>query len=206
MRQRTTVTAVIVCVAVLAGCGQGTAERDADTAVGPPESATDGGHEPAVVWAEEYCSAALGLVEVVSRAPKVDPSSPERASETSMNMLAQVSGGLDELVAELDDLEPSPIPGGDEAADKAKDAFQELHDRSEVARERLDEVRRGEPGAEETRNALEVTTSVLDEVGEVNLLGGMERVPEFAEASRSAESCGEFMASGSKPSIDPGRD
>ncbi|MBA0127377.1 hypothetical protein H0B56_17665 [Haloechinothrix sp. YIM 98757] len=200
--------AAVAVLLLVAGCGAG----DENAGQVRPEPSrqqaaeSDGGTQDsrATEWADSYCSATLRLVHAVSTSPQVDPSSPERASKTSMDMLTTVSEGLRQAERELDGLAPAPIRGADEVLERTKGEFSELRDRSESARNRLAATRqREEPDVAETRSALDVTSNVLDEVGEVNLLGGMEEIPEFVEASRSARSCAELLSSGSRPSLNP---
>ncbi|SNR62583.1 hypothetical protein SAMN06265360_112106 [Haloechinothrix alba] len=202
------VQAAVAFLLLVAGCGSG--EENADRARPEPsqqqETESDGGTHDArtIEWADSYCSATRRLVQAVSTSPQVDPSSPERASETSMDMLATVSQGLRQVERELDGLGPAPIRGADDVLERTKGEFSELRERSEGARNRLAATRqREEPDVAETRSALDVTSNVLDEVGEVNLLGGMEEIPEFVEASRSADSCAELLSAGARPSLNP---
>lgn len=149
--------------------------------VATPRSAQD-----AVVWADDYCSAVVGLVEAISEAPSVDPSTPQRASQTSIDMLGGVIDGLDDTVRRLDDLAPSPVAGGDDVAGTAIGNFLGIRNRALAAQQELGAA---PAGSEQSRRALDITSAVLQEVAELELLRGVERIPELAASSRQAPSC-----------------
>ena len=111
MRQRTTVFAALTTtIAIsLAGCGQPAAvqapPRDQDlpaTTLAPPP-------DPVAGWAGGYCDAMAHLVSTLAALPAVDPSTPQKASRTSSDLLSSVVDGLDRSLAGLNALGAPPV-------------------------------------------------------------------------------------------------
>lgn len=188
MRLRVLIPTLTAGLLLFGGCGSPEGDPSIGQRSGAAAERQDAvPHEQRTTrWTNEYCSAIAGLVDAISVAPKVDPSTPQRASETSIQMLSGVIDGLDGIVRKLDDLEPSPVPGGDDVAGTAIGTFIGILDRARVAQSSLSAA---PAGSEQSRRALEVTGAVLDEVGEVDLLGGLQSIPQLAESGRRAPAC-----------------
>lgn len=183
-------SAVVIITALLAtsGCsGSGANPTDAQRSPGSGDragAATTG--QRSVDWTDDYCEAVAGLVDAISVAPRVDPSTPRRAAATSIEMLAGVIDGLNGIVRRLDALDPSPVDGGDEAAGTAIGTFIGIRNRAQEAQGRLSAA---PVGTDQARRALDVTSAVLDEIGQADLLGGVNSIPELAEGVRDAPAC-----------------
>lgn len=161
------------------------AQRSVDLRLDSGRALDESDHR-AVEWADQYCAAVVGLVEAISIAPQVDPSSPQRASETSIDMLAGVIDGLDGTVRRLDALEPSPVAGGDDVAGTAIGNFLGIRNRAVEAQYELSAA---PAGTAQGHRALDITSAVLQEVADIDLLSGVQAIPELAASSRQAPAC-----------------
>lgn len=188
MRVRVLIPALAAALLLAGGCGSPVQDPSIGRrSAGTTERTGTAPHDGQVLrWTNEYCTAVAGLVDAISVAPMVDPSTPQRASQTSIELLAGVIDGLDGIVRGLDDLEPSPVPGGDEVAGTAIGNFIGIRNRAREAQGRLSAA---PAGTDQSREALDVTGAVIDEVAEVDLLGGVRSIPALAESSRRAPAC-----------------
>ncbi len=141
--------------------------------------------DAAARWADDYCVAVGSLVQGLATMPSVDPSSPQRAVRTSSELLGSVINGLDRALDGLNELPPSPVPGGDQVRAQAVTDFQGVRDRASAARQRLDST---EPGAIDEAT-LGQAHGPLDEVARLDLLNRFEAVPELATAVAHAPVC-----------------
>lgn len=170
--------------AALAACGQ------------PPPTEPSGGpglskaevdrQDAATQWANDYCSAVGSLVDGLATMPTVDPSTPQRTVRTSSDLLASVITGLDRATQELEELPPSPVPGGDKVRADALTRFNDVRDQAEVAKTQLDNA--GEKGTIDQRT-LGVARGPLDEVAKLDLLAGFDSSVDLATARAHAPVC-----------------
>jgi hypothetical protein len=172
----------------LTGCGQ-----PARVQSGSQQPGTV--NDPVVHWADDYCGAVVQLVETLSTMPSVDPSTPRQASRTSSDLLGSVIGGLDRTLSGLAGLGPSPVPGGEAVRADAITTFKGIRSRAVAAKARIDAASVDDTGA--TRQALAGAGAPLDEISKLNLLSGIDSVPELAAASKRALSCEPLTAKGS---------
>ncbi|MGH3517932.1 MAG: hypothetical protein ACRDQ7_11055 [Haloechinothrix sp.] len=198
MRLGALVAMFAAALVVTSGCGGPPAESSGGRpALEPTEPANPASADRhAVDWTNSYCVAVAGLVDAISVAPRVDPSTPQRAAATSIELLAGVIDGLNGIVHRLDGLEPSQVPGGDEVAGTAIGTFIGIRDRAQDAQGQLSAA---PAGTDQSREALGVTGAVLDEVGRVDLLGGVNSIPRLAESSRDAPACKDLTRSEPSP-------
>ncbi|MDT7729162.1 MAG: hypothetical protein QOI21_5738 [Actinomycetota bacterium] len=193
MRPRKPVLAAIalglglVCGLFLTGCGQ-----QAKLQPGAEQPGTV--NDPAAHWAEDYCGAVVQLVQTLATMPSVDPSTPQQASRTSSDLLGSVIDGLDRTLSGLAALGPSPASGGDAVRADATRTFSGIRSRAATAKERIDAV--SVDDTEATRQALVGASAPLDEISKLNLLSGIDSVPELAAASKRALSCEPLTAKG----------
>ncbi|WP_410615337.1 hypothetical protein [Amycolatopsis sp. lyj-109] len=188
MRQRSTVFAALTTtIAIgLAGCGQPSAvpepPRDQDlpaATVVPPA-------DPAASWAAGYCDAVTHLVRALSELPAVDPSTPQKASRTSSDLLSSVVGGLDQSLAGLNALGAPPMPSADSGRKDVIGQFTEIRAEAESARRRI-EAARGNASA--TKAALGQAGATLDRIDALDYLKGLKDVPALAAAEQRAPAC-----------------
>ncbi|RZQ61613.1 hypothetical protein [Amycolatopsis suaedae] len=191
-----------VSLLLLAGCGQQAQVQPGSA--GPPTAQpppAETSQQLAERWADGYCGAVAGIVDTLARMPTVDPSTPQTATRSASSLLGSVAGGLDRAVANLGGLDPSPVPGGDEARRTAVETFGGIRDRANAAKTKLD---RAQPGSADSRQAIAQAGAVLDEVGRINLLAGFDGSPELRAASRTAPRCHQLTSDSATPSLGGG--
>ena len=190
MRPRFTVLAALVTGIGLglAGCGQqppvtSHARQEGLATVSP--SAAD----PASAWAEGYCGAVGGLVRTMATLPSVDPSTPELASRTSSRLMASVADGLKRTSAALGTIGPSPVAGGDASRTATDAQLDGIRSRADDVRHRLD----SSTDSETTKTALRDARASLDELDRLDLLRGLNDVPQLATASSRIPVCQDLV-------------
>ncbi|MGW4060298.1 hypothetical protein ACWEGE_18585 [Amycolatopsis sp. NPDC004747] len=188
MRQRSAVFAALTTtIAIgLAGCGQPSEvpapPRDQDL----PATTVAPRVDPAASWAGGYCEAVTHLVRVLAALPAVDPSTPQKASRTSSDLLSSVVGGLDQSLAGLNALGAPPMPSADSGRKDVIGQFAEIRTEAENARRRI-EAARGNSSA--TKDALGQAKATLDRIDALDYLKGLKDVPALAAAEQRAPAC-----------------
>ncbi|MFB9688441.1 hypothetical protein [Amycolatopsis plumensis] len=188
MRQRSTVfAALITTIAIgLTGCGQPVAEQTPPRDRDLPASTVVPPADPAVSWAAGYCDAVTHLVRALAALPAVDPSTPQKASRTSSDLLSSVVGGLDESLAGLNALGAPPSPSADTGRKDVIAQFAGIRAEAENARRRI-EAARGNAAA--TKDALGQARATLDRIDALDYLKGLKDVPALAAAEQRAPAC-----------------
>ncbi|MFK0245230.1 hypothetical protein ACIQUM_11060 [Amycolatopsis azurea] len=190
MRPRFTVLAALATGIGLglAGCGQQPAVTSQARQEGlATVSASEA--DPASAWAEGYCDAAGGLVRTLATLPSVDPSTPQQASRTSGDLMASVSEGLKRTSAALTSLGPAPVAGGDASRTSAVAQLDGIRARADDVRRRLD----SSADSETTKTALRDARTSLDELDRLDLLRGLNDVPQLASASSRIPVCQDLV-------------
>ncbi|MEC3979546.1 hypothetical protein [Amycolatopsis sp. H20-H5] len=190
MRPRLTVLAALATgIGIfLAGCGQQTPTVP-EARQGGASGASD--QDPVATWADGYCGAVSHLVRTLATLPTVDPSTPQRASRTSSELLSSVVSGLDETLSGLHRLGPAPLAAGDASRLEVVTKFSAIRDRADQVRSHLDAAS-ADAGA--IKAALGEARASLDELSSVDLLNGLKKVPALAAASQRASGCQELTA------------
>ena len=186
MRQRSTVFAALTTTIALglAGCGQPSAVPPPDQ--DPPVMTVVPQADPAARWAGGYCDAVTHLVRALAALPAVDPSTPQKASRTSSDLLSSVVGGLDQSLAGLNALGTPPVPSADNGRRDVIGQFAEIRAEAENARRRI-EAARGNAAA--TKEVLGQARATLDRIDELDYLKGLKDVPALAAAEQRAPAC-----------------
>ncbi|MFI6307232.1 hypothetical protein ACIBCH_35565 [Amycolatopsis thailandensis] len=190
MRPRFTVLAALATGIGLglAGCGQQPAVTSHARQEGlATVSASEA--DPTSAWAEGYCDAAGGLVRTLAALPSVDPSTPQQASRTSGDLMASVSEGLKRTSAALVNLGPAPVSGGDTSRTSAVAQLDGIRARADDVRRRLD----SSADSEATKTALRDARTSLDELDRLDLLRGLNDVPQLASASSRIPVCQDLV-------------
>jgi hypothetical protein len=183
-RRGTPAALTVAFLLAIAGCGhapQRAAPAREQAAQAPVPQA-----DPVANWADGYCGAVTHLVRALANLPTVDPSSPERASQTSSALLGSVVDGLDQAVAGLDALDSPPLPAAEQGRRAVADRFAEIRRQADDTRRRLDAVR-GDPAA--TKEALGDVRTTLDRVSALNFLEGLQGDPALTDAGRRDPTC-----------------
>lgn len=176
----------------LVACGRPPARTDAISAGGPGLSQSGVERQDAVTgWADSYCTAVGSLVDDLARMPAVDPSTPRRAVRTSSDVLDTVIGGLDKSVDGLRALPPSPVPEGDSVRSDTITRLTGVRDRAAEAKKRLDDAGDAPQIDQATLGA---ARGPLDEVSGIDLLAGLNSVPELQTAAAHAPVCRQLSA------------
>ncbi|WP_410655887.1 hypothetical protein [Amycolatopsis sp. lyj-112] len=190
MRPRSTVIAALATGIGLglAGCGQQpavTSHARQEGLATVSASAAD----PASAWAEGYCGAVSQLIRTLATLPSVDPSTPAQASRTSSELMGSVVNGLNRTTAALGNLGSSPVPGGDASRTAAVAQLDDLRSRADGVRQRLDST----TDSETTKTALRDARTSLDDLDRLDLLRGLNDVPQLAAASSRIPGCQELV-------------
>lgn len=190
MRPRSTVIAALATGIGLglAGCGQQpavTSHARQEGLATVSASAAD----PASAWAEGYCGAVSQLIRTLATLPSVDPSTPAQASRTSSALMGSVVTGLNRTSAALGNLGPSPVPGGDASRTAAVAQLDDIRSRADGVRQRLDST----VDSEATKTALRDARTSLDDLDRLDLLRGLNDVPQLAAASSRITGCQELV-------------
>jgi hypothetical protein len=188
----------LALVAALAGCDT----PDAAPAAHGPQTTAQAG-PGAVAWADNLCAA---ILDFDSNAPKfeVDSSSPASMISSLTKYLDATSTRINGAMAKLENLGPSPVAGGDEAAQGITGSLQRLREIVDRSKTRLTTVDPNDRTA--TSAALQDIARDLQNLREpVNPLEGMgERYPDLQAAARSADNCTEISrARASRTALPP---
>ncbi|GAA5164883.1 hypothetical protein [Amycolatopsis dongchuanensis] len=171
----------------LSGCGQPPAEPGAIQSGGPGLSQRDVQRQDEITrWANDYCVAVGSLVDNLATMPTVDPSTPRRAVQTSSALLGSMIGGLDRAVAGLRALPAAPLPEGDSVRTDTVTELSGVRVRAAEAKARLDDAGDAPTIDQAT---LGEARGPLDEVAKLNLLSGLDAVPDLRTAVARAPVC-----------------
>ncbi|WP_425387905.1 hypothetical protein [Amycolatopsis nigrescens] len=185
----------------LTGCGRSAPVSPAGEPEGPGITQGEAAQQDeAMRWADGYCSSVSGLVDTLATMPVVDPSSQQRAFQTSGELLGAMVSGLDRTLSGLGGLPPSPVAGADKVRADALGSFTAIRDRTAAAKQRL-EAAQGDPAA--GRAALNEAQAPLADVSRLNLLAGFETSPELTAASSRAPACLQLSTQGPSASLTP---
>lgn len=188
MRPRSTVFAALTTTITigLAGCGQQAASQAPAGDQGLSVTTVVPQADPAARWADGYCGAVTHLVRALAALPVVDPSTPQKASRTSSDLLSSVVGGLDQSLAGLEALGAPPVPSADGGRKDVIGQFSEIRSQAENARQRIDAAR-GDAAA--TKEALGEAKATLDRIDALDYLKGVKDIPALAAAEQRAPAC-----------------
>ncbi|HEY3465281.1 MAG TPA: hypothetical protein VGL47_09130 [Amycolatopsis sp.] len=188
MRPRSTVFAALTTTITigLAGCGQQAASQAPAGDQGLSVTTVVPQADPAARWADGYCGAVTHLVRALAALPVVDPSTPQKASRTSSDLLSSVVGGLDQSLAGLEALGAPPVPSADGGRKDVIGQFSEIRSQAENARQRIDAAR-GDAAA--TKEALGEARATLDRIDALDYLKGVKDIPALAAAEQRAPAC-----------------
>lgn len=188
MRPRSTVFAALTTTITigLAGCGQQAASQAPAGDQGLSVTTVVPQADPAARWADGYCGAVTHLVRALAALPVVDPSTPQKASRTSSDLLSSVVGGLDQSLAGLKALGAPPVPSADGGRKDVIGQFSEIRSQAENARQRIDAAR-GDAAA--TKEALGEARATLDRIDALDYLKGVKDIPALAAAEQRAPAC-----------------
>ncbi|KZB83309.1 hypothetical protein [Amycolatopsis regifaucium] len=145
--------------------------------------------DPASAWAEGYCAASGGLVRTLATLPSVNPSTPQLATQTSGELMASVVEGLNRTSSALGKLGPSPVAGGDASRNAAIAQLNGIRARADDVRRRLD----SSTDPEAAKTALRDARTTLDELDRLDLLRGLNDVPQLAAAASRIPGCQDLV-------------
>jgi predicted small lipoprotein YifL len=188
VRQRSTVFAALTTTIALglAGCGQPSPVQSPPREQELPASTVVPQADPAATWAGGYCDAVTHLVRALASLPAVDPSTPQKASRTSSDLLSSVVGGLDQSLSGLTALGAPPVPSADGGRKDVIEQFAQIRAQAETSRRRIEAVR-GDAAA--TKDALGQARATLDRIDALDYLKGLKDVPALAAAEQRAPAC-----------------
>lgn len=176
----------------LVSCGRAPEQSDAITAGGPGLTQDEVQRQDAAAdWADDYCTAVGVLVDDLARMPAVDPTTPRRAVQTSGDVLGAMIGGLDKTVGGLRALPPAPVADGGAVRDNTINQLTGVRERAAAAKQQLD----GAGNAPQiSQTTLGAARGPLDEVSKIDLLAGLNSVPDLQTAAAHAPVCQQLTA------------
>ncbi|HEY9413335.1 MAG TPA: hypothetical protein VIQ30_01125 [Pseudonocardia sp.] len=150
-----------------------------------------------VVWAGRLCSSLGPLTGLRNLRPHVDPNDPGASKASLSQYFNDTEGRIGESLEGLDQVGPSPIPGGDDVTGRVRAALQRLHKAFEDAKFKVDNVDTSDPVALGTRLP-EILTGLADAAKDKDLstTGDNEALND---AVRQSPSCA--MIKGASPSV-----
>jgi hypothetical protein len=149
-----------------------------------------------VAWAGRLCSSLSPLTGLRNMRPRVDPNNPAASKDSLSQYFNDTGARIGESLQGLDQVGPSPIPGGDEVAGKVRAALNRLRKAFDAARIKVDGVDTSDPVALGTQLP-DILTGLADATNDKDLsaLGDNEALNE---AVRQSPSCA--MVKGTPPS------
>src|SRR5699024_48342 len=206
--------AAAVLALVLSACGSGTDDSQAQqgTSDGSSDSTSpsSGQQSPrsegnqsqqapqvgkaATQWMNEYCGGMAKVTNAASDIPQTDPQKPEELKNAMSQLLGNIIQGDKEFLADLKDMESSPIDGGDEFVATAKDSYQELYDTVKDAKSELDsssasgkkEAAKQVKSAQQAIQQVDLQAPLKQLQSNDKLVGAFEQAPKCRQMVQSA--------------------
>ena len=210
--------ATVVLALLLAGCGsnaeQGQAQQDSSakepSTSDQRESGSDDESEQEApqaskaetAWMDEYCEGMAKVTNAASDIPQTDSEDPDELKGAMSELLGNIIEGDRDFLADLDDMAASPIDGGDEFIDSAKDSYQELYDTVKEAKSDLDET-----SPDDEKEAAEQVQAAQQDIQQVDLQAPLEKLEsndELVGAFEQAPECREMIESAQQDQPAPG--
>lgn len=150
-----------------------------------------------VAWAGRLCSSLSPLTGLRNMRPRIDPNDPAAGKDSLSRYFNDTGTRIGDSLAGLDQVGPSPIPGGDEVAGKVRGALNRLRTAFDTAKIKLEGVDTGNPVELGTRLP-EILSGLADATKDkdLNAVGGNEALDD---AVRRSPSCA--MVKGTPPSV-----
>jgi hypothetical protein len=150
----------------------------------------------AVAWTDEVCGALTGFTLAATRQPRVDRTDPAAAVRGVGDYLASTSSALQQSIAALDEVGPSPVDGGDEYVGRLQDALIHIRTSFDTAGTQLSTVDASSPAALAT--ALPAAVAPLQELHDMpSPTEGLRANDELRTASEQAPNCRELRSASS---------
>lgn len=150
-----------------------------------------------VVWAGRLCSSLSPLTGLRNMRPRVDPNNPQASKDSLSQYFNDTGARIGESLQGLDQVGPSPIPGGDQVAGKVRGALNRLRTAFDAARIKVDGVDTSNPVALGTQ--LPDILSGLADATQDKDLNTMGDNQALNDAVRQSPSCA--MVKGTPPSV-----
>lgn len=209
MRPRSTNGLVAVTIGALlsltAACGQPPTTAPPgpsgpSIAPGPPGAPAPGSPDPQTAqadrWATGYCGAVGQVVRSLAEMPSIDPSTPEKTSTSASGLLGVLVDGLDRALSSLDAIGPAPGNPGDSIRQDIIGQLGKIRGQAVDVKTRIET---SPPASAENRAALGDARAPLDRIGDTKLLGGLDAVPELANASQAVGECQQLTTESTAP-------
>lgn len=150
-----------------------------------------------VVWAGRLCSSLTPLTGLRNLRPKIDPNNPGASKDSLSQYFNDTGTRIGDSLKGLDQVGPSPIPGGDAVAGKMRGALERLRTAFDAARIKVDGVDTGNPVALGTQlPAILEGLAGATQNKDLSTLGDNQALND---AVRQSPSCA--MVEGAPPSI-----
>jgi hypothetical protein len=127
------VAAAVVLSGLLAGCGGPSGDEHL-----PPTG-------DSVAWAGRLCSALQPLGALRGSSPNFDRNNPTESRQAMSQYFGQAQAAADESLRGLGEAGPSPIPGGDDVANKLRNSLVQLQAAYGHAKTKVESVDPGDP-------------------------------------------------------------
>jgi len=216
LRPRRTIgtIAVAVLALVLSACGsdaddsqaqQGTSNSasNSTSSSGQQSPSSEGNQsqqapqvsKAATQWMNEYCGGMAKVTNAASDIPQTNPQKPKELKNAMSQLLGNIIQGDKEFLADLKDMESSPIAGGDEFVSTAKDSYQELYDTVKNAKSELDsssasgkkEAAKQVKSAQQAIQQVDLQAPLKKLQSNKKLVGAFEQAPKCRQMVQSAQ-------------------
>jgi hypothetical protein len=151
-----------------------------------------------VAWAGRLCSSLTPLTGLRNLRPHVDPDNPAASKDSLSQYFNDTGARIGESLDGLDQVGPSPIPGGDEVAGKVRGALNRLRTAFDAARIKVDGVDTGNPVALGTQLP-EILSGLADATNDKDLSAVGQDNEALNDAVRRSPSCA--IVKGTPPSV-----
>ncbi|MEU7475153.1 hypothetical protein AB0A63_04160 [Lentzea sp. NPDC042327] len=187
MRRSLVATTAVAAIA-LAGCTNGGNSGTSTPTSGQPDAA-------AVTYMDKVCGAASAFAKVDKTAPKLDAGDPAKLKAEMAAYMGQHADAFTKSAADLKQVGPSPVAGGDEAVTKMSETFTALGTLFADAKVKIEQA-----DANDATGGLQAAGEAISKLSELaDPLRDLKAVPELQKAAQSAQKCQEMQRLGAAP-------
>jgi hypothetical protein len=150
-----------------------------------------------VAWAGRLCSSLSPLTGLRNMRPRIDPNDPDGSKNSLSQYFNETGARIGESLDGLDQVGPSPIPGGDEVAAKVRGALNRLRTAFDASRIKVEGVDTSNP-VELGTQLPAILSTLADATNDKDLVAVGQDNEALNDAVRQSPSCA--MVKGTPPS------
>lgn len=147
-------------------------------------------------WIDGFCNGMSKVTQATSDVPQPKKQTPKAITGTMSKMLDNIMKGDKDFLSDLDDMDSSPVKGGDQFIDSAKDSYHDLYDTVEDAKADLDDT-----SVSGTKEAMKEAQSVQKDIAKVDLEAPLKKLQsnkKLVGAFQEAPKCQKLVQSAQK--------